>query len=169
MVRFVRFAILALCAIVLLGFAFANRDLVTVSFDPFASSDSAAFSIAAPLFAVVIVAAMLGVVAGASATWLSQGRHRKLPAKTGSRRRNCARKLKRLSLLIPPCRATGNRRHSSAEAIATGALVTHLTTARRRTAAHWRRSTKSAPTRRDSPGRWIHRPPLPPRGLGPRD
>ena len=77
MVRFIRFAILALCAIVLLGFAFANRDFVTVSFDPFASSDNAAFSIPAPLFAVVIVAAMLGVVAGAAATWLSQGRHRR--------------------------------------------------------------------------------------------
>jgi hypothetical protein len=77
MVRFFKVAILALCAVVLLGFAFANRDLVTVSFDPFASSDSAAFSIAAPLFAVVIVAAMLGVVAGASATWISQGRHRR--------------------------------------------------------------------------------------------
>ena len=77
MVRFLKVAILALCAIVLLGFAFANRDFVTVSFDPFASSDNAAFSIPAPLFAVVIVAAMLGVVAGALATWLSQGRHRK--------------------------------------------------------------------------------------------
>ncbi|MGB7974047.1 MAG: LapA family protein [Roseiarcus sp.] len=77
MVRFIRFVILALCALVLLGFAFANRDFVTVSFDPFASSDSAAFSIAAPLFAVVTVAAMLGVVAGAAATWISQGRHRR--------------------------------------------------------------------------------------------
>jgi hypothetical protein len=77
MVRFLKVAILLLCAIVLLGFAFANRDFVTVSFDPFASADSAAFSIAAPLFAVVIVAAMLGVVAGALATWLSQGRHRR--------------------------------------------------------------------------------------------
>jgi uncharacterized integral membrane protein len=77
MVRFLKVAILALCAIILLGFAFANRDLVTVSFDPFASSDSAAFSIESPLFAVAIVAAMLGVVAGALATWLSQGRHRK--------------------------------------------------------------------------------------------
>jgi hypothetical protein len=77
MVRFIRFAILALCAIVLLGFAFANRDLVTISFDPFASSESAAFSIPAPLFAVVTVAAMLGVVAGATATWISQGRHRR--------------------------------------------------------------------------------------------
>jgi uncharacterized integral membrane protein len=77
MVRFLKVAILVLCAIVLLGFAFANRDLVTVSFDPFSATDNAAFSVPAPLFAVVIVAAMLGVVAGALATWLSQGRHRK--------------------------------------------------------------------------------------------
>jgi uncharacterized integral membrane protein len=77
MVRFLKVAILVLCAIVLLGFAFANRDFVTVSFDPFASLDSAALSIVAPLFAVVTVAAMLGVVAGAFATWLSQGRHRR--------------------------------------------------------------------------------------------
>ncbi len=77
MVRFLKIAILLLCAIVLLGFAFANRDAVTVSFDPFASIDSAAFSIEAPLFVVVIGATMLGVVAGAFATWLSQGRHRR--------------------------------------------------------------------------------------------
>ena len=31
----------------------------------------------APLFAIVTVAAMLGIVAGALATWLSQGRHRR--------------------------------------------------------------------------------------------
>jgi uncharacterized integral membrane protein len=72
-----KITIVALVALVLLGFAFANRNLVTVSFDPFASSDNAAFSIAAPLFAVAVVAAMLGVVAGACATWLSQGRHRR--------------------------------------------------------------------------------------------
>jgi uncharacterized integral membrane protein len=77
MVRFLKIAVVAVIAAVLLGFAFANRDLVTVSFDPFASGDTAALSIAAPLFAVAIVAAMLGVVAGAFATWLSQGRHRR--------------------------------------------------------------------------------------------
>jgi uncharacterized integral membrane protein len=77
MFRFLKVVILILLAIVLLGFAFANHHEVTVSFDPFASTDSAAFSIAAPLFAVVIVAAMLGVVAGALATWVSQGRHRR--------------------------------------------------------------------------------------------
>ena len=77
MVRLLKIAFLALAAVVLLGFAFANRHFVTVSFDPFASSDNAAFSIAAPLFAVAVAAAMLGVVAGAFATWLSQGRHRR--------------------------------------------------------------------------------------------
>ena len=77
MIRFLKVALAALASVVLLGFAFANRDFVTVSFDPFASRDNAALSIAAPLFAVVIVAAMLGVVAGAFATWLSQGRHRR--------------------------------------------------------------------------------------------
>ena len=50
---------------------------MTVSFDPFASIDNAALSIDAPLYAVAIVAAMFGVVAGAFATWLSQGRHRR--------------------------------------------------------------------------------------------
>ena len=77
MVRFVRFAVIAVIAIILLLFAFANREIVTVSFDPFGSSDNAAFAIAAPLFAVAIVFAALGVVAGAFATWLSQGRHRR--------------------------------------------------------------------------------------------
>jgi uncharacterized integral membrane protein len=77
MIRFVRIALFALVAVVLLGFAFANRHDVIVSFDPFASRDNAALSVVAPLFAVVIAAAMLGVVAGALATWLSQGRHRR--------------------------------------------------------------------------------------------
>jgi uncharacterized integral membrane protein len=77
MIRFLKVVVLVLCAAVLLGFAFANRDYVTVSFDPFSSADNAAFSIPAPLFAVVIVAAMLGVIAGALATWFSQGRHRR--------------------------------------------------------------------------------------------
>ena len=77
MVRFLKVAVLVLCGVILLGFAFANREFVTVSFDPFSTTDNAAFSVPAPLFAVVTVAAMLGVVAGALATWLSQGRYRK--------------------------------------------------------------------------------------------
>ena len=78
MVRFLKVAILA--PLSRLSFSVSLSPTirrVIVSFDPFASDDNAALSIAAPLFAVVIVAAMLGVVAGAFATWLSQGRHRR--------------------------------------------------------------------------------------------
>jgi uncharacterized integral membrane protein len=77
MIRFLKYVVLAVIAVILLLFAFANREIVTVSFDPFGSSDNAALAITAPLFAVVTVFAMLGVVAGAFATWLSQGRHRR--------------------------------------------------------------------------------------------
>jgi hypothetical protein len=77
MIRFIKVVVFAVVAILLLLFAFANRRIVIVSFDPFASSDNAAFAIPAPLFAVATVFAMLGVVAGAFATWLSQGRHRR--------------------------------------------------------------------------------------------
>jgi uncharacterized integral membrane protein len=77
MIRFIKYLVLAIVAIILLLFAFANRQFVTVSFDPFETSAGAAFAIAAPLFAVVIVFAMLGVVAGSFATWMSQGRHRR--------------------------------------------------------------------------------------------
>lgn len=77
MVRMVKYAVLAVIAVILLLFAFANREIVSVSFDPFGSRDNAALAITAPMFAVVIVFAALGVVAGAFATWLSQGRHRR--------------------------------------------------------------------------------------------
>jgi len=77
MIRFVRYVVLAAIAVILLLFAVANIKPVTVSFDPFASTADAAFAIQAPLFAVAIGFAALGVVAGAFATWLSQGRHRR--------------------------------------------------------------------------------------------
>ena len=52
-------------------FAVANRHLVTVSFDPFNSTDpSIAFTL--PLFVVIIAVAIAGVVAGGSATWFRQ-------------------------------------------------------------------------------------------------
>jgi uncharacterized integral membrane protein len=77
MIRLIRIVVIAVVAIVLITFAFANREWVTVSFDPLASGADSAFAMSAPLFAVVIATAMLGVIAGAAATWVSQGRHRR--------------------------------------------------------------------------------------------
>ena len=48
-----------------------------VSFDPTTAAENSAVATRAPLFAVVIVTAMLGVIAGSAVTWVSQGRHRR--------------------------------------------------------------------------------------------
>jgi uncharacterized integral membrane protein len=52
-------------------FAVANRHFVTVSFDPFNTRDPS-IAVTLPLFAVIIVVAILGVVAGGTATWFRQ-------------------------------------------------------------------------------------------------
>ena len=52
-------------------FAVANRHAVTVSFDPFNSTDPS-LGIRLPLFVVIIAMAILGVVAGGTATWFRQ-------------------------------------------------------------------------------------------------
>ena len=57
--------------LVLTVFAVANRHLVTVSFDPF-NSAYPAVAVSLPLFVLIIVVAILGVVAGGTATWFRQ-------------------------------------------------------------------------------------------------
>ncbi len=58
-------------AILFVVFAVANRHIVTLSFDPFNSSDPA-LGVALPLFVVIIAVAMFGVIAGGVATWFGQ-------------------------------------------------------------------------------------------------
>jgi uncharacterized integral membrane protein len=77
MLKLVKFIILALVALVLLAFAFANRQAVSVSIDPFGSDDSAAFAVTAPLFLVLLLTLIVGVLVGGAAVWLSQGRFRR--------------------------------------------------------------------------------------------
>jgi uncharacterized integral membrane protein len=63
-------------ALIFIVFAVANRHFVTVSFDPFNSADPSV-AIRLPLFVVMILTAILGVVAGGSATWFRQRRWRR--------------------------------------------------------------------------------------------
>lgn len=63
-------------AIIFVVFAVANRQLVTLSFDPFDSNDPA-LGVTLPLFIVIIAAAIFGVIAGSIATWFGQHRWRK--------------------------------------------------------------------------------------------
>ena len=57
--------------LIFIVFAVANRHLVTVSFDPFNSTDPS-IAVTLPLFVVIIAVAILGVAAGGSATWFRQ-------------------------------------------------------------------------------------------------
>lgn len=63
-------------AAVLIAFAVANRQSVTVSFDPFSSTDPA-YAATLPLFAVVMLVLIFGVLVGGIAAWLKQGKWRR--------------------------------------------------------------------------------------------
>ena len=74
--KLVFWLVLVPLAIVIVMFAVANREVVTVSFDPFAPHLPAA-SISVPLFALIFVLVILGVIIGGIAAWLRQGKHRR--------------------------------------------------------------------------------------------
>jgi uncharacterized integral membrane protein len=57
--------------VIFVVFAVANRHAVTVSFDPFNSTDPS-LGVRLPLFVVIVAVAILGVVAGGTATWFRQ-------------------------------------------------------------------------------------------------
>jgi len=74
--KIVNFAILLPLAVILVIFAVANRHWVTVSFDPF-NSINPSLALDLPLFAVILLSIIAGVLAGGIATWLRQGRWRR--------------------------------------------------------------------------------------------
>jgi uncharacterized integral membrane protein len=68
--------ILVPLAVIIVALAVANRQIVTVSFDPFSAEHPAA-SLTLPLFALVIVLLVLGVLIGGIAAWLRQSKWRR--------------------------------------------------------------------------------------------
>ena len=58
-------------------FALANRQVVSVGLDPFNGGDIPNSAIVAPLFIILILAMMVGVVLGGVVTWFGQGKYRK--------------------------------------------------------------------------------------------
>jgi uncharacterized integral membrane protein len=63
-------------AVLIVALAVANRQIVTVSFDPFSSAEPA-FLLRAPLFVLVFVLVIAGVIIGGIASWLRQSRWRR--------------------------------------------------------------------------------------------
>ena len=74
--KFLSTLVLVLLGLIFIVFAVANRHLVTVSFDPFNSSDPSV-GLTLPLFVVIIAVAIAAVVAGGAATWFRQRRWRR--------------------------------------------------------------------------------------------
>lgn len=77
MVSFFRLLFFVPLGVLGLGFALANRHPIVVAFDPFASADVNGAAITAPLYLVVFIAIIFGVVLGGVASWLAQGKHRR--------------------------------------------------------------------------------------------
>ena len=63
-------------AAAIIAFAVANRQTVTVSFDPF-SATAPAYAATLPLFAVIFAVLILGVIAGGVAAWFGQAKWRR--------------------------------------------------------------------------------------------
>jgi len=73
--KFVTVFFLVPLAVLIVMFAVANREIITVSFDPFDSTNPAvAFKM--PLFILIFVLVGLGVLVGGIAAWLRQHKWR---------------------------------------------------------------------------------------------
>jgi len=62
--------------IIVVGFAVANRQAVTISFDPFSAAQPA-YAVTLPLFVVIFILVTLGVIVGGIAAWLRQNSWRR--------------------------------------------------------------------------------------------
>ncbi|MBD0413699.1 DUF1049 domain-containing protein [Oryzicola mucosus] len=69
-------------AIILIALAVANRASVAFTLDPF-NPGNPALTLTLPLFVMLFLAIGLGMIVGSVATWLRQGRYRKLARQRG--------------------------------------------------------------------------------------
>ena len=74
--RFVSAVVLVPLLVILVAFAVANRQTVTVSLDPF-SSTAPAYTVTLPLFVIVFALLIVGVIVGGTAVWFGQRRIRR--------------------------------------------------------------------------------------------
>lgn len=76
MKRFIQFIFFAPIAVVLIALSVANRQMITLSLDPFSTGEPAiAFSM--PLYWLIFSALAVGVIIGGVVVWMKQGRFRR--------------------------------------------------------------------------------------------
>ncbi|MBV1700231.1 MAG: DUF1049 domain-containing protein [Hyphomicrobiales bacterium] len=76
MKAFLKLVLMLVVGVPVIALALANREMVNLSFDPFAGAAHAG-GFAMPLFLVILLAVALGVLIGGISTWLGQSKHRR--------------------------------------------------------------------------------------------
>ncbi|WP_269930720.1 DUF1049 domain-containing protein [Aminobacter sp. HY435] len=100
--RFMLIVVFVPLAIILIALAVANRALTPFTLDPF-NPGNPALTVHAPLFVLLFLALGLGVLLGSAATWLKQGRYRKVARQRGLE----AESLRQAAGQRPPAGAQG--------------------------------------------------------------
>lgn len=75
--RFILVAVLVPLAIILVALAVANRGPASFTLDPF-NPGNPALTWQMPLFVLIFAGIAIGMIVGSLATWVKQGRYRKL-------------------------------------------------------------------------------------------
>jgi uncharacterized integral membrane protein len=78
--KIIAVVILVPLAVIIVGFAVANRQTVTVSFDP-TSAAHPAYAVTVPLFLLLFAVLIFGVIIGGIAAWLNQSGWRRTARK----------------------------------------------------------------------------------------
>jgi len=78
--KIVTIVIVVPIAVFIIAFAVANRQAVTVSFDPLSASQPA-YAVTMPLFVLLFVILIIGVIVGGLVAWLNQGNWRRTARK----------------------------------------------------------------------------------------
>lgn len=99
--RIVTALILLPLAIIVISFAVANRQSVVVSFDPLDQAHPA-LTRALPLYLLMLVLLIGGVVVGGSAAWLRQGKWRRAARRADAQARELRAEVDRLKRRLGP-------------------------------------------------------------------
>src|SRR5262245_17620326 len=90
--KFITAAIVVPLVVVIIAFAVANRQIVTISFDPF-DATRPALALTAPLFILIFVLVGLGVLIGGAAAWFKQHKWRALARRADAEARELRARL----------------------------------------------------------------------------
>lgn len=103
--KFLKLLVIVPIAAVIVAFAIANRQSVTISFDPFSDPGASSAIITAPLFILLFLVLVVGTFLGGVAGWLSGGagrRRARVARDEAERWRDEARRLREQPPLVVP-------------------------------------------------------------------